>query len=435
MRVLCTTHPGSGHLHPLVPLAQALEHAGHEVAVATAASFGSTVEAAGLRSLAAGFDWLQAESEVAMPGFMAADGPGQILMLARLARPMANDVLRLAAEFKPDLILRDAMEYGGWVAAERLGVPHAAYGIGTRLPGPIVRMWTGNVLSDLPRAYGLKADPSLSRLVRYLYLDPVPPRFELEGSDFIRALAKSFRAVERLTAHAFVRALGQMAIAPKTLNVGQRVRPPVFDRSGPEGVPPSVRALPRQPTVYATLGTVFNRQTHLLESIATAFHGEQMNLILTVGRNVDPARFGPQPSNVCIERYIPQSAVLPDCEAVISHGGYNTTISALCHGLPLCCLPLAADQPINTRRVVALGAGLSCANTTPYSSPFPIVDPDTLRPEEIRAAVRKLLTEHRFRDEAERMRREIDLLPAIEAAVPSLEQLAVTRAPVNFGGT
>ncbi len=67
MRVLCSTRPGLGHLHPLVPLARAREQAGHEVAVAAARSFGGTIEAGGLQPLAAGYDWLQSESEEALP--------------------------------------------------------------------------------------------------------------------------------------------------------------------------------------------------------------------------------------------------------------------------------------------------------------------------------------------------------------------------------
>ena len=57
MRVLVTTQPGFGHFHPLVPLAQALATAGHEVAVACAPSFRPTVESAGVRAVPAGIDW------------------------------------------------------------------------------------------------------------------------------------------------------------------------------------------------------------------------------------------------------------------------------------------------------------------------------------------------------------------------------------------
>jgi UDP:flavonoid glycosyltransferase YjiC (YdhE family) len=431
MRILCTMHPGTGHLHPIVPLARALEAAGHEFAVATAASFNATVEAAGLDAFPAGPDWLLAEPDGLMPGFLDAEGPAQMVMLAQLAtRGVVDDLVAIAEHWRPDVILRDSTEYAGWVAAERLGIPHAAYALGLRLPGSFMRMWTGDLLADLPRVHGLAPDPDLSRMVDYLYLNFLPESFEMPPADILRSVVKSYSAVDGVTPLAFARAIGKVARAPKTLAVSQRLRPPVFDQSGPEELPAWMHELPAQPTVYASLGTVFNRTPAVLDAIVAALRDEPLNLILTVGRNGDPDRFGPQPPSVRIERYIPQSQLLPHCDVVLTHGGYNTTMAALSHGLPVCCLPLSADQPIMAHRVVSLGAGLSCANASPSSSPFARVDPATLTPAGIRTAVRRLLAEPRFRVAAEGLRREMLALPDVETAVGSLERLAATRAPV-----
>ena len=61
MRVLFTVQPSTGHLHPLVPVARALSHAGHDVAVCSASSFRGEVEAFGLAHLDAGLDWVTAD--------------------------------------------------------------------------------------------------------------------------------------------------------------------------------------------------------------------------------------------------------------------------------------------------------------------------------------------------------------------------------------
>jgi UDP:flavonoid glycosyltransferase YjiC (YdhE family) len=432
MRVLFTTQPGTGHLHPLVPIARALEDAGHEVAVASSASFRETIESTGLRAFAAGLDWMQAEPESRMPGFMKADGPGQILRLAQAAtRGMVDDLLDIAAAWSPDAILRDATEYAGWVAAERIGIPHAAYALGLRLPGPILRMWTGDTLADLPRVHGLPRDPTLERMNRYLYLNFMPESFEMAPAEVLRYVVKSL-SVDGVTPYAFGRGVARTALGPKTLPVSQRLRPLQFDRSGDETAPEWLGELDGRPVVYASLGTVFNRNRAVLEAIVAAFRDEDADLVLTVGRNGDPEQFGPQPENIRIERYVPQSALLPRCDAVISHGGYGTLMGALSHGLPLCCLPLSADQPIIAGRVVALGAGLSCANAAARTSPFPHVDPARLSPQEIRTAVRRLLTETRFVAAAKRLQQEMIALPGIEAAVESIERMVATGAPVTF---
>lgn len=432
MRILCTTHPGAGHLHPLVPLARALAARGHEVAVATAASFAPTVEATGLRAMPAGVDWLQSDAEAVMPGFLHAEGPEQIRLFARLAtQGMVDDLLRIGRDWSPDLILRDAYEFAGWVAAERLGIPSATYAVGMRLPGPILRMWTGDLLARLPVAHGLPEDRDLERMFRGLYLNFVPDSFEMQATDVIGAVLKS-RSAEGVTNRAFARAIARTAVLPKTLPSSRRFQPPVFDRSGPEGRPSWLDGLDERPTVYATLGTVFNKMPRVLDTVVTALADEPLNLVVTVGRDGDDDRFGTVPSNVRIAHYIPQTEILSRCDAVVTHGGYNTLMSAYSHGLPVCCLPLAADQPINTRRAVRLGTGLSCANSSPPRSPFPVVDPATLTPGAVRDAVRRLLNEPTFRTAARRLQREMELLPGAAEAAEALERFGAP-APLGVG--
>ncbi len=56
MRILFTTLLGTGHFHPLVPLARALQQAGHEVAFAAPAASRELAEHSGFRFFAAGGD-------------------------------------------------------------------------------------------------------------------------------------------------------------------------------------------------------------------------------------------------------------------------------------------------------------------------------------------------------------------------------------------
>ncbi len=56
MRVLFTAYDGVSHLFAMVPLAQGLRAAGHEVLVATAPAFTAGVARTGLPAVAAGHD-------------------------------------------------------------------------------------------------------------------------------------------------------------------------------------------------------------------------------------------------------------------------------------------------------------------------------------------------------------------------------------------
>ena len=64
--------------------------------------------------------------------------------------------------------------------------------------------------------------------------------------------------------------------------------------------------------MYFTLGTVFNVESgDLFERVLAGLRELPINVIATVGREIDPAEFGPQPANIQIAQYISQSVVLP----------------------------------------------------------------------------------------------------------------------------
>jgi MGT family glycosyltransferase len=195
------------------------------------------------------------------------------------------------------------------------------------------------------------------------------------------------------------------------------LRPTPFDQGGVEALPSWVASLPARPTVYATLGTVFNRRPDLFAAIIAALSGEPVNLILTVGRTMDPAQFGELPPNVHVERYIPQTLLFPRCAAVVTHGGFGTVLSALSSGLPLVIIPISADQPRNARRCTALGVGRA-------------LDPTEVTPETVREAVRAVLNEPGYRLQAQRLREEMAALPGADHAVALLERLAQEGQPI-----
>jgi UDP:flavonoid glycosyltransferase YjiC (YdhE family) len=295
---------------------------------------------------------------------------------------MVTDLLRIIDTWRPDLIVRERAEYGGCIAAEHCGLPYAAVEINAAQMGQDRRAILSAGLATVLAEFGLPPDPDLHIEERQLVLSPFPSSY--------RGSAPAG------------------AIAPRL-----PIRPTPFDQSGDECLPAWIDDLPTQATVYLTLGTstLFNTRLSILRAFIDGLAHEPLNLIVTVGHNNDPAALGSVPSNVRIERYIPQTLIFSRCALVACHAGSGTVMAALVHGLPLVLVPIGADQPQNARRCAALGLAT-------------VLDVDRLDPTGARAAVRTVLDDPSYRQHAETVRREIEALPGPEQAVLYLERLA-----------
>jgi UDP:flavonoid glycosyltransferase YjiC (YdhE family) len=384
MRILFTCTAGFGHFHPLVPIARAGMQAGHDVAFATPASFVPTVERSGFRAFPAGMAELPAQMFPELRGLSGRAATEIVWLRVRpvQASAMVTDLLGIIDTWRPDLIVRERAEYGGCIAAERLGLSYASVEINAAQMGQDQRAMLSAGLAPVLAEFGLPPDPDLQIQERQLVLSPFPPSY--------RGSAPDSAASPRLP-----------------------IRPTPFDQSGDERLPAWIDSLPAQSTVYLTLGTssLINARPSIMRAFIDGLANEPLNLIVTVGRNNDPAALGPAPSNVRIERYIPQTLLFPRCDLVVCHAGSGTVMAALVHGLPLVLMPIGADQPQNARRCDALGLAT-------------VLDVDRLDPTVARAAVRNVLADPSYRRHAETVRAEIEALPGPEQAVLYLERLA-----------
>jgi len=154
----------------------------------------------------------------------------------------------------------------------------------------------------------------------------------------------------------------------------------------------------------------------LFQRVLTGLRDLPIDLIVTVGRDLDPDELGAQPANVRVERFLPQAALLPHCDVLVSHAGSGSVLGALANGLPMVLLPLGADQPLNAARCQALGVA-------------EVLEAATVTPQGARAAVSRVLGDPACRRAAERVRDEIGALRGPEYAVNLLERLAAGRRP------
>jgi MGT family glycosyltransferase len=187
-----------------------------------------------------------------------------------------------------------------------------------------------------------------------------------------------------------------------------------------DGKPDWATVIEGAPAAYFTLGTVFNHESgDLFARVLAGFRGLAVNVLVTVGREIDPATLGPQPPNVRIVRFVLQADVLPHVDLVVSHGGSGSVLGALAHGVPMVVIPMGADQPLNAMRIEALGAGRS-------------LDAVDATPDDVRGAVTSVLADPACREAAARVADEVAALPSPDVAVGRLEGLARSeRAAVD----
>jgi MGT family glycosyltransferase len=180
--------------------------------------------------------------------------------------------------------------------------------------------------------------------------------------------------------------------------------------------PPWLANLPPAPTVYVTLGTIFNRNRDVFRTVLHGLAAADLNVIATVGPDGDPHALGPQPDRVHLCRFLPQARILDHCDMVICHGGAGSTLGALAFGLPLLLLPRGADNFYNAERVLATGAGRR------------LLDAD-ITSRAVANEADRLLAGASYRAAAAGIADEIAAMPAPASAVTALENIGTQLWP------
>jgi hypothetical protein len=365
MKILAVATPGAGHVNPMIPLIEAFLAQGDEVTVAAGEDPGGAVARTGAVFRQAGrgeMDWfadLQARVLHGLPG----DGlaPERInhyfvpRLFAEVAAPdMIDEVVAIGGELGPDLVLFETYAFAGPLAAEVLGVPGFHHLISPMLPHEVMAL----------------ADDAVS---------PIWRSFDC----FTPGYAGVYRAI---TIH----------ITPPSLE-GQAIPDGETLAMRPAPLPATAPALSDPPCVYLTLGTLLGNVEVFRTAIA-GLAGESVEVVVTVGADIDPAVLEPVPANTRVERYIPQAELLPRCSAIIHHGGSGTMYGSLAHGVPQVVLPQGADNFVNGELLARCGAGV-------------MIGPDALTPEAVRDAVRLVRETPSYRETCRRLAAEIAALP------------------------
>jgi UDP:flavonoid glycosyltransferase YjiC (YdhE family) len=121
LRILFAAAGGHGHLQPLLPLAEHAAGAGHQVLLTGAAALAPHVTRRGLAYAASGPDLHPISAPLAVHDVEQERRAIGDYFVAVLGRARAADLLGLCRSWRPDVVVRDEVDFGAVIAAESSG--------------------------------------------------------------------------------------------------------------------------------------------------------------------------------------------------------------------------------------------------------------------------------------------------------------------------
>ncbi|POM22836.1 L-noviosyl transferase [Actinomadura rubteroloni] len=333
MRILVCTYPTASDIFSTVQLAWALRSAGHEVLYCGAGDGMREVAGAGLpyadiappgADLTAPFT-RRAQRSGATGQLVwyrggtvrESDVESAVELFGELSAMVAGGAVRLARDWRPDLVIGTDHQGSGPLVAAQLGIPLVSVSpLFAIIPDMLDRVRRS--IADSYQENGVTGAPR-----KVLKLRQAPPSLNRLESDH-----RPMRHVPYNGTYAH----------------------PVNEWISPE----KGRA-----RVCVTLGTFVPKYDGMetLRKLMKEFGQVPATIVMALG-DVDLSELGDVPDNVRLHRWIPLNLLLRTCDAIVHHGGSGTTFAALEAGLPQIVLPHGADQYFNASTVAERGVGV-----------------------------------------------------------------------------
>ena len=199
---------------------------------------------------------------------------------------------------------------------------------------------------------------------------------------------------------------------------------PFQDDEGRARVPFPWEQLTDKPLIYAALGTLVNGLNYLYKHILEAVEPlDDVQVVLSVGKNINPENLGHIPSNTIVVRSAPQIELLKRAALCITHAGLNTTLESLANGVPMVAIPLGYDQPGTAARIAHHGAGR-------------FIEVDELTTDRLRGLIEKVLQDPSYRERANYFQKVISKTRGLDVAADIIDQAfqkCQTEVPCDSG--
>lgn len=409
----------AGHVNPSVVLARALQDKGHEVVFFNIADVAPEVTSAGLqfRSFAVA-EYPVGNLQELLQKIGELDGAAAVTFfverMLKLGRTSFQYLPKLISKEKLDLLVIDQFYPGGATLADHLNLPYVSLAnalVANRedvIPPP-TQLWPYDTSVEAIQR-NRKGWEAIFQAFNPL-LTVINEQRRVWGlPDYVDLLEDSFSPLAQIAQQPAIFEFPRLT-APDTLHfVGH------FKNERHENlIDFDWDRLDGHPLVYASLGTLQNRQDWIFRAIIEACAPLDAQTVIALGKTgYPPEFFGAVPKNIILVPYAPQFELLRNARLCITHGGLNTTLDCLANGVPMVALPIASEQPGIAIRIEYLGAG----------KVLPIANLD---PALLHSTIQTVLSDPSYVQAAKSAAHEIGKLKPIPDAVRIVEEILASR--------
>jgi MGT family glycosyltransferase len=158
------------------------------------------------------------------------------------------------------------------------------------------------------------------------------------------------------------------------------------------------------------MGTILNGRLDVFRTIVAALAKHKgLQLVLSVGDQVDPEQIGPVPSNAIIVKQAPQLELLKQTSVCITHAGLNTVLESLAQGVPQVAIPVTFDQPGVAARIADKRTGV-------------VTSLDKLSVDHLSTLLNEALDNSTYRDNARKLQKAITEANGLSVAADLIEE-------------
>jgi zeaxanthin glucosyltransferase len=402
---------GPGHLNPMTALARQLQARNHDVV------FLYSSDAAGLPCVPGNEKDRYNESRREVSKMQGEDAlQFSVRVLLGRTEAILKSLPAVVQANGVDALVIDTIQFYAELGAMQLGMPyiHVSNALHLDFSG-----YTPLSLYDWPH------QTTPSALARNREGVAKFAKILENANEGIRAYAESAGLeIDWESPNSTLSPLASITQTPSAFDFESAHWPPQFHHAGPfhdgkgrEKVDFPWERLTGEPLIYASMGTRMNGRAEVFRTIVAAVAKHKgLQLVLSLGDQVNPEQIEPAPSNAIILKRAPQLELLKQTSVCITHAGLNTVLESLAQGVPQVAIPVSYDQPGVAARIADKKTGV-------------VTSLDKLTADHLSTLLNEVLNDSTYRDNARKLQKAIAKANGLSVAADLVEEsLGVTKS-------